>query len=219
MSLLIAIIISYLLGSIPSGYIFSKISGREILKIGWRKTSGSNVFRYVGAWQGLATGLSDVAKGFLAVFLAQNFGLSPAFQALCGAVAVTGNNWSFFLKFAGGRGIGAFLGAFLVLSPKLLALSFIPFALLSLIWNASIGTIFFLITSLFLAIYFGQFQTIGILTLTSLAPIFIKRLSPIGEIFPIKEKLALIRNRLTFDNDELCLDLRIVRLFRYLTWW
>lgn len=219
MSLLIAIVISYILGSIPFGYIFSKISGKEILKIGWRKTSGSNVFKNVGFWQGIATGLCDVGKGYLAVFLAQNFGLASQFQALCGVAAVTGHNWSLFLKFAGGRGIGTFLGAFLVLSPKLLGFSIIPFALLSLIWNASIGTIIFLITSFFLSIYFGQFQTVGILTLVSLVPIFIKRLSPIGEIFPVKEKLPLIRNRLIFDNDELCLDLRIMRIIKHLTWW
>jgi glycerol-3-phosphate acyltransferase PlsY len=219
MTAIIAIIISYLLGSIPSGFIFSKISGKEILKIGWRKSSGSNVFRHVGAWQGVATGLGDVGKGFLAVWLAQNFGLSSFFQALCGAAAVTGNNWSLFLEFAGGRGIGTFLGAFLAFSPKLLGFSVIPFALISLIWNASIGTFFFLITSFSLAIYFGQFQTIGVLILASLAPIFIKRLSPIGEIFPVERKLALIRNRLVFDSDEPCLNLRIIRLFRGLTWW
>jgi glycerol-3-phosphate acyltransferase PlsY len=219
MSAVTAIIISYFLGSIPSGFIFSKISGKEIFKIGWRKSSGSNVFRYVGAWQGVATGLGDVGKGFLAVWLAQNFGLSSSLQALCGAAAVTGNNWSLFLKFAGGRGIGTFLGAFLAFSPELLGFSVLPFALLSLIWNASIGTFFFLITSLSLAIYFGQFQTIGVLTLASLIPILIKRLSPIGEIFPVKGKLALIRNRLVFDNDEPCLNLRIMRLLRGLTWW
>ncbi|PIV45004.1 MAG: acyl-phosphate glycerol 3-phosphate acyltransferase, partial [Candidatus Nealsonbacteria bacterium CG02_land_8_20_14_3_00_37_10] len=53
------------MGSIPFGYIFSKISGKEILKMGWRKTSGSNVFRNIGVWQGVATGLGDVGKGFL----------------------------------------------------------------------------------------------------------------------------------------------------------
>jgi len=219
MSSAIVIVVSYLLGSIPFGYIFSKISKKDILKIGWRKTSGSNVFRNVGIWQGVVTGLADVGKGFLAVWLAMNFGLSPQSQALCGVAAVVGHNWSLFLRFAGGRGIGTFLGAFFALSPKLLGFSLIPFALLSLIWNASIGTIFFLITSLFLSIYFSQFQSVGVLTLVSLAPIFIKRLSPIGEIFPVKEKLTLIRNRLIFDNDKLCLDLRIMRLLRRLTWW
>ena len=237
MSLSIAIvIISYLLGSIPSGFIFSKISGKEIFKIGWRKSSGSNVFRHVGAWQGLATGLSDIGKAFLAVSLAQNYGLSPFFQGLCGAAAVLGNNWSCFVRFAGGRGIAALLGAFLALSSRLVGFSIIPFLLVALAWNASVGTFFFLTTSLFLSVYFGQFQTVGILILASLVPIFIKRLSPIGEIFPVKEKLALIRNRLIFDDDEPHLDLRIIRIiksrlrgqgnnekkgnfFERLTWW
>ena len=214
-----AIIVSYLLGSIPSGFIFSKISGKEIFEIGWRKSSGSNVFRNVGAWQGLATGFCDISKGFLAVFLAQKFGLSFSLQALCGAVAVVGNNWSCFVRFAGGRGIGAFLGAFLAFSPKLLTFSVIPFILISLVWNSSIGTIFFLIVSLFLSAYFGRFETVGILTLASLAPIFIKRLSPIGEIFPVKEKSALISNRLIFDNDKPYSGFKITRIINKLTWW
>jgi glycerol-3-phosphate acyltransferase PlsY len=216
---IVTIIISYLLGSVPFGFIFSKISGKEIFKIGWRKSSGSNVFRHVGAWQGIATGFCDIGKGFLAVFLAQNFGLSPSCQALCGAAVVVGNNWSCFVKFAGGRGIAAFLGAFLALSPRLLGFSVIPFILISLAWNASIGTIFFLAVSFFLSVYFGQFQTVGILTLASLAPIFVKRLSPIREVFPVKEKLVLIRNRLIFDDDKPCLGLRIIRVINKLTWW
>ncbi len=219
MTEIIFIIISYLLGSIPSGYIFSKLSGKEIFKIGWRKSSGSNVFRNVGIWQGIATALCDIGKTFLAVFLAAKFGLPPYFQALCGAAAVVGNNWSCFLKFAGGRGIGAFFGAFLAFSPQLLGLSVAFPILISLIWNASIGTILFLFLSLFLSVYFGQFQTVGILVLASLAPIFIKRLSPVGEIFPVSKKLSLIANRIIFDNDQPCLDLRITRLINKLTWW
>lgn len=223
----IFIVISYLLGSIPFGYIFSKISRKDILKIGWRKTSGSNVFRNVGTWQGLATGLGDMGKGFLAVYLSQNFGLPPQIQALCGVAAVTGHNWSCFIKFAGGRGIGTFIGAFLALSPKLLGFSIIPFAILALIWNAAIGTIFFLATSLSLAIYFGQFETIGILTLVSLLPIFIKRLSPIEEIgacrrregggwVVVLKKREVIRNRLIFDDDIARFDLRITRIIKRL---
>jgi len=210
------IILAYLLGSIPFGYLVTRWScGKNILEIGWRKTSGSNVFRNVGKWQGFLTGIGDVLKGFLAVYLAQNFGASLQVQALCGVAAVTGHNWSCFLKFAGGRGIGTFIGAFLALSPGILGYSLIPLILLALIWNASIGTIFFLITSLSLSIYFHQFETIGILTLVSLLPIFIKRLSPIGELS--SEKKELIRNRLIFDNDQACLDLRIKRVLKRLT--
>lgn len=216
-TLIIYIIFSYLLGSIPFGYIFSKISGKEILKIGWRKTSGSNVFRNVGFWQGLATGLADVGKGALAVWLAQNSGLSLQVQALCGVAAVTGHNWSCFLKFAGGRGIGTFIGAFLVLSPKILGFSLIPFALLALIWNAAIGTIIFLIFAIIITAYFGQLGTVGLLPLVSFLPVFIKRLSPIGEL-PLKGKKVFI-NRLVFDDDIPRFDLRIKRIIKRLTWW
>ncbi|GAH22265.1 unnamed protein product, partial [marine sediment metagenome] len=84
---------------------------KDILKIGWKKTSGSNVFRNVGKWQGALTGIFDVGKGFLAVWLAQKLGLSPEIQIFSGVAAVTGHNWSCFLKFAGGRGVGTFIGA------------------------------------------------------------------------------------------------------------
>ena len=227
MSSSIVIIIGYLLGSIPFGYLITKLStGKNVLKVGWRKTSGSNVFRNIGFWQGLLTGIFDVGKGSLAVWLAQNSGLSLQTQALAGVAAVTGHNYSCFLKLAGGRGIGTFIGAFLILSPKILGFSIIPLAFLALIWNASIGTILFLLTALILTAVFNQFQILTFV-LISLFPIFIKRLSPIGELSlnPLKfsekfgrvKKKELIRNRLIFDNDEFCLDLRIKRIIKRLT--
>jgi len=213
MTNILFIFLAYLLGSIPFGYLITFFStGRNILEIGWKKTSGSNVFKNVGAWQGLMTGLGDVGKGFLAVWLAKNSGLSAQIQALCGVAAVSGHNWSIFLKFSGGRGIGTFIGAGLALSAKTLILSLIPLISLALIWNASIGTIFFLIATLGLSIYFDQLETVGIFTLISLLPIFLKRLSPIKEL-SLKKK-DLIRNRLIFDNDEACLDLRIKRIIK-----
>ncbi len=121
------ILASYLLGSIPFGFLIAKICGKNILEIGWKKTSGSNVFRNVGKWQGILTGLLDVAKGAAAVFLAQLLGLVPEVQAVAGAAAVIGHNWSVFLRFSGGRGIGTFAGAFLALSPFVLLYSVIPF--------------------------------------------------------------------------------------------
>ena len=204
------------MGSIPFGYLVTRWScGKNILEIGWRKTSGSNVFRNVGKWQGLITGILDVGKGAFAVFLAQRAGFSIQVQALCGVAVVAGHNWSIFLKFAGGRGIGTLIGAFLTLSPGILGYSLIPLILLALIWNASIGTIFFLITAIVLTAYFGQLETVGLLPLVSLFPIFLKRLSPIKELS--LEKKELIRNRLIFDNDQVCLNSRIKRIFKRLT--
>lgn len=209
------IILAYLLGSIPFGFLISKFSGKDILKIGWKKTSGSNVFRNVGFWQGVATGVGDVGKGFLAVWLAQKLGLSSEIQILSGVAAVIGHNWSCFLKFAGGRGVGTFIGAALALAPKILGFSLIPFVLLSLIWNAAIGTFFLFLGAISLSIYFNQFEIAGIFSILSIIPIWIKRLSPVAEL-SLKKK-RLIRNRLIFDNDQLCLDLRIKRIFKKLT--
>lgn len=210
------ILISYLLGSIPFGYLITKFStGKNILEIGWKKTSTSNVFRNVGFWQGFLTGILDVGKGALAVYLARYFGESIQIQALCGVAAVFGHNWSAFLRFAGGRGIGTFIGAFLILSPKILGLSLTPFLLLAIIWNASIGTIFFLIFALILTVYFNQWETIGLFISISLLPIFIKRLSPIKELS--FQKKEIIWNRLLFDDEISKFDLRIGRLLKRLT--
>jgi len=213
------IIFSYILGSFPSGYILTKLSSRKnILEIGWRKTSGSNVFKNIGVWQGILTALLDVGKGYLAVYLASYLNLPPYIQALSGAAAVTGHNWSCFLKLAGGRGVGTLAGALWTLSPQILQLSIIPFLIIALLWNASISTIIFLITSIVLAVKFNQFETVGILISVSLLPIFIKRLSPVNEISSSYNKAELIKNRLIFDNDKPS-GLRIKRIIKGLGWW
>lgn len=212
------IIFSYILGSIPFGYIITRLSTKKnILEVGWRKTSGSNVFKNIGKWQGVLTGFLDVGKGFLAVMAAQCLGLPVLIQVLSGVAAVTGHNWSCFLRFAGGRGIGTFVGAALSLSTRILGLSLIVPIILALVWNASIGTILFLITFIVLSICQNQLETGGLLGLISLIPIFIKRLSPIEEIKKAQNKGVLLRNRLIFDDDKSYLELRIKRIIRKLT--
>jgi len=212
------IILSYLLGSIPFGYLITRFSVRKnILEVGWRKTSGSNVFRNVGKWQGVLTGILDLLKGYLAVFGAQKFGLPLEIQILSGVAAVIGHNWSIFIKFAGGRGIGTMIGAFFALSPKILGLALFPFLLLAIIWNSSIGTLLFFPTAIFLSIFPSHWSDCGVAGVFSifiLFPVLIKRLSPVKEIFPIKEKKNLIRNRLLFDNDEALFDLRIKKIIK-----
>ena len=208
------IIFSYLLGSIPFGYLIGRFSGKNVLEIGWKKTSGSNVFKNIGKWQGILTGILDILKGYLAIFGAQKLGFSNEIQIFSGVAVVCGHNWSLFLKFAGGRGIGTFAGAFLAFSPQIFGFSLIPLVLLALIWNASIGTLLFLAIAILLSVYFGKLGTIGAFTILSLLPIFIKRLSPVKEIKEAKIKSVLIRNRLIFDNDEACLDLRIKRIIK-----
>jgi glycerol-3-phosphate acyltransferase PlsY len=199
----------YLLGSIPSGYLVARYFGKDILKIGWRKTSGSNVFKNVGKWQGIVTAFMDIGKGYLSVFLAQKLGFSSDMQVLSGLLAITGNNWSVFLNFAGGRGLGVFAGALFAFSPEILGIVLIPISVLLIIWDASIGSIFSLATAIFLSINYGLFGTVGVFTIFSLFPIFIKRLSPIKELSLKNWNLTI--NRFIFDNDQKR-DFRIKRI-------
>jgi glycerol-3-phosphate acyltransferase PlsY len=197
------LIFSYLLGSIPWGYIVVRLTtGKNILSIGWRKTSGSNVFRHVGKKQGAIVGILDILKGYLAVFISQKLGGSIQIQILSGFFAILGHNWSVFLKFAGGRGIGTFFGATLFLSPEVALISLIFFILFTFILNSPIATFLFLGSYLVFSPFFNSFYTVGALTLISLPAILFKRLSPINEIFPLKEKKSIIKNRLLYDRDE-----------------
>jgi glycerol-3-phosphate acyltransferase PlsY len=194
---ILILILSYLLGSIPFGFIFTKIFAKKnILEIGWRKTSGSNVFKNVGVLPGLLTGICDVLKGTLAVYLAKRLGFSLEIQSLCALFAVIGHNWSCFLKFAGGRGIGTFIGCLLILDPKVLFFSLILALIGLLILDTSIATLFGLILSIFLS-----FKTeISIFTTYSFFFILLKRLSPIGELSLKNKKLILAR--LIFDDEK-----------------
>ncbi len=219
------IVLSYLLGSIPFGYIITRLTTQQnILKIGWRKTSGSNVFKNIGKWQGVATGILDVAKGYAAVRIAQRFNLPPSLQALAGAAAVVGHNWSFFLKLAGGRGIGTFVGAALALSPKIIGFSLILPVLMALTWNAAEATILLLILFLVLSAHFNKFSPVGTFGILCLAPIFLKRLSPLTELMARNAKskkhifkTEIIKNRLVFDDDKPYKEPRIKKVVRCLT--
>jgi glycerol-3-phosphate acyltransferase PlsY len=205
------LIFSYLLGSIPFGYIFTKIFAKKnILEIGWRKTSGSNVFKHVGVLPGILTGIGDVLKGTLAVYLAKKLGFSLSIQSLCALLAVIGHNWSIFLKFAGGRGIATFIGCLLILAPKILLYSLFPVLLLVLILDSSIATIFFLL----LSIYFSFKTELFIFTLPVFFFILLKRLSPIGELSFKNKKLIL--SRLIFD-DEIFHQMNVKKIIQNLT--
>ena len=210
------IFLSYILGSIPFGYIFTKVSTRKnILEIGWRKTSGSNVFKNIGFLQGFFTGLFDILKGYISVKIAQHYGEPALVQVLCGVAVVIGHNWSLFLNFNGGRGIGTFGGALLAFNPEFLKLFLIPLISLGIIWNLCIGTIVALATVIYYSDKLGL-SYIRLFAVLSLLPIFLKRLSPIQELKQSKDKWRLFRNRLIFD-DDVTKDFRIKKIVKKLT--
>jgi glycerol-3-phosphate acyltransferase PlsY len=115
----LAIIIGYLLGSIPAAFIITRlIKGQDIRRIGGGNVGGLNVFREVGLWPALAVGVVDLGKGAAAVAIAKwGLNVPDAYVLLAGLASVAGHNWMVWLKFSGGKGMGAAMGALLVLLP------------------------------------------------------------------------------------------------------
>jgi glycerol-3-phosphate acyltransferase PlsY len=109
----LAIILAYLLGSIPVGFIVVKlIAGRDIREVGSGRTGGTNALRAGGKVAGVLTGLGDFAKGVAAVYAGRVVGSGhPIVVAVCAAVVVAGHNWSIFNRFKGGAGTGPNVGA------------------------------------------------------------------------------------------------------------
>jgi len=114
-----AIIIGYLLGSIPAAYIATRLAtGKDIRQMGGGNVGGLNVHREVGAWPAFAVSIVDLSKGAAAVAIAYwLLDLSPVFVLLAGLAAVIGHNWMVWLKFSGGKGMGVTIGALSVLLP------------------------------------------------------------------------------------------------------
>ncbi len=115
----IAIIVGYLLGSVPAAFIVTRIvKGRDIRRLGGGNVGGLNVFREVGLVPALTVGLIDLSKGAAAVAIAKwGLNVADAYVLLAGLASVIGHNWMIWLKFSGGKGMGATMGALLVLLP------------------------------------------------------------------------------------------------------
>ena len=116
--MLLAILVGYIMGAIPFGFLFVKLTkGVDLRDVGSGRTGGTNSFRAAGFAIGVLTFLMDVAKGAAAVWLARLLfgsalpaGWLPWAEALAGAASVVGHNWSVFLKFGGGAGTGPNVG-------------------------------------------------------------------------------------------------------------
>ncbi len=110
-----AILICYLSGSIPCGYIVARLYGIDVTASGSGRTGGTNVLRAAGPLAAAVTVLGDMLKGLIPVYLLAQAGL-PLAAAAGGVAAVLGHNYSIFLRFRGGVGAGTAVGALAGLS-------------------------------------------------------------------------------------------------------
>ncbi len=133
-TIIIAIVVGYLLGSIPSAYIAVRlITGKDIRQLGGGNVGGRNAFQQAGKGAGVAVAIFDIGKGAAAVAIAQwllnvplgaitiaqySLGAPETFVLLAGLAAICGHIWSIYLKFTGGNGLATTIGVLAVLMPR-----------------------------------------------------------------------------------------------------
>jgi glycerol-3-phosphate acyltransferase PlsY len=125
-----AIVIGYLLGSIPFAYIIPKFTaGVDIRNLGLGNAGAANVFREVGRRKGVLVWAADVVKGASAVLIALALGVSQPWVLGAGFAALVGHCFPVFIGFRGGIGAATFMGIFLVNTPEAMAITFVLMAI------------------------------------------------------------------------------------------
>lgn len=126
--LLLAMVMSYLLGSIPFGYLSVKwIKGVDVRQHGSGNTGATNALRVGGPGAALLAAVGDVGKGVLAIVIARVLINTPIFGLkvkilllICSLIVILGHSWSLFLNFQGGKGVATTLGVLIALLPYLI---------------------------------------------------------------------------------------------------
>ncbi len=109
-------VVSYVLGSIPTGFLWAKSRGIDIRKVGSGNIGATNVMRTLGRGPGIAVLVIDALKGFLPVWIAPLVfsNVDPLWLRItCCVFVVAGHNWTCWLKFKGGKGVATSAGALL----------------------------------------------------------------------------------------------------------
>ena len=152
---IIILVISYIIGSIPTAIIAGKwLKKIDIRKHGSGNAGATNVFRTLGWKAGITVLLIDMFKGFIPVYwIAGMFHQNPDtliyFQLLAGICAILGHIWTIFAGFKGGKGVGTSAGVFLGLAPLALGIALLIFVII--VWltrYVSLGSILAALTLL-----------------------------------------------------------------------
>jgi acyl phosphate:glycerol-3-phosphate acyltransferase len=122
-------VLSYLIGSIPWGYVFARSKGIDIRQHGSGNIGAANVLRAMGKKWGYLVFLCDFLKGFLSVklgsLIAAYFMVDIGVGSVLAATAcVIGHDYPIWLRFKGGKGIATLAGVTLALFPPLVFVSF-----------------------------------------------------------------------------------------------
>jgi len=136
-TIVLLLLATYLLGSIPFGLLFARLfGGGDVRQSGSGNIGAANVTRVAGPLPGILTLVFDAGKGALAVWLAMHFTASSAMAMMLGGLAaLLGHCFPLWLRFKGGKGVATGLGVFAVLCPLAALAAALFFVLVFLIWR------------------------------------------------------------------------------------
>jgi len=162
------LIIIYLIASIPTGVVLSRLMGSEdIREKGSGNIGATNVYRVAGKLAGVLTLVGDTLKGFLPLLAYKSWlAPTPAQLGVASAVAIIGHCYPVYLRFKGGKGVATALGIFLVLSPQVVLGALIVFVLaVSITRYISLGSVLAAMSAPLLILMLSHPQPIFLSTL------------------------------------------------------
>ncbi len=174
-----AVLVGYLLGSIPFARTAARLRGVDIFSTGSHMAGTANVFWNIGRWTGTLVFVGDVAKGSAAVVIAGLLEVPEALILLVAAAAIFGHWMSVFARFRGGDGMAPLMGVTLAMAPVLALLGIAAgFAVILLLSRSSLRSSWGIIccfgVMLTLSLYY-QVDRGLVLGLTSLAGLVLLR--------------------------------------------
>jgi glycerol-3-phosphate acyltransferase PlsY len=119
LTVLIVVVIGYLIGSIPTAYIATRLkTGKDIRTLGGGNVGTLNTFKQVGRITAVIVALVDICKGMAVVAITHwALNLDQQYILLAVTAAVVGHSWMVWLKFSGGRGVAIIAGTLLIIMP------------------------------------------------------------------------------------------------------
>ncbi len=136
MKLIFLMLISYLIGSIPFGYLIAKRKGINIFNFGSGNIGATNISRVLGKKLGLLVLILDALKGAIPTLITYKiFSVKLPQLMLIPISAIVGHCFSAFLRLKGGKGVATSLGSMLVIFPIQIGISVAIFIIVLLIWG------------------------------------------------------------------------------------
>jgi glycerol-3-phosphate acyltransferase PlsY len=133
-----AVILSYLLGAVPFGILFTRMfSSIDVRSVGSGNIGATNVLRAAGKKAAVLTLLADCFKGLLPVLAVKILLHDDTAAALAGAAAVLGHNFPIYIGFKGGKGVATSYGVVLAIAPLIGLACLVAWLLAAFIWRYS----------------------------------------------------------------------------------